>query len=335
MNNVLPATMKSAVVTVADGPFEIVEQALPAVPAGHVLVRVRASGVNPLDAKIRAGAAGHAKQPLPAVLGLDLAGEIAALGAGVTRFAVADEVYGLAGGVGGLQGTLAEYIAVDADLLAHKPKSLTMREAAALPLVAITAWEGLVDRAATRAGQRVLVHGGAGGVGHVAIQIARARGAQVFSTAMPAQFDVVRGHGATPIDYTTATPADYVREHTGADDGFDVVFDTVGGATLDASFVAAKRNGGHVVSALGWGTHALAPLSFRAATYSGVFTLYPLLSGQGRAHHGEILREVAALADAGKIRPRVDARRFALAEAGEAHAWMAGGQAQGKVVVEV
>ena len=333
--NTLPATMKAALVEQVDGPFELVDRPLPALPAGHVLVRIRASGVNPLDTKIRAGAAGHAKQPLPAILGLDLAGVVVRLGAGVTRFAVGDEVWGLAGGVGGLQGTLAQFAAVDADLLAPKPRKLTMREAAALPLVAITAWEGLVDRARTRAGQRVLVHGGAGGVGHVAIQLARAFGAEVFATVSPAQFDIARGFGATPIDYTTSTPADYVRRHTGADDGFDVVYDTVGGATLDASFAAVRRYSGHVVSALGWGTHALAPLSFRGATYSGVFTLWPMLSGQGRAHHGEILREVAALVDAGKLAPMVDARRFTLAEAEAAHALVASGKASGKVVVEI
>ena len=333
--NTLPATMKAAVVSQVDGPFELVDRPLPALAAGQVLVRIRASGVNPLDTKIRAGAAGHAKQPLPAILGLDLAGVVVQLGAGVTRFAVGDEVWALAGGVGGLQGTLAQFAAVDADLLALKPKKLSMREAAALPLVAITAWEGLVDRARTHAGQRVLVHGGAGGVGHVAVQIARALGAEVFATVSPAQFDVVRGFGATPIDYTTATPSDYVRQHTGADDGFDVVYDTVGGATLDASFAAAKRYTGHVVSALGWGTHALAALSFRGASYSGVFTLWPMLSGEGRAHHGEILREVAALVDAGKLSPMVDARRFALADAGAAHELVASGQARGKVVVEI
>jgi len=331
----LPAMMKAAVVREAAGPFELVERPLPPVPAGHVLVRVHASGLNPLDAKIRAGAAAHAKQPLPAVLGLDLAGVVVRLGEDVTRFAVGDEVYGLAGGVGGLQGTLAHYVAVDVELLASKPRNLSMREAAALPLAAITAWEGLVDRARTRPGQRVLVHGGAGGVGHVAVQLARALGAEVFATASPAQLGAVRGIGATPIDYTSATPADYVREHTGADDGFDVVFDTVGGATLDASFAAVRRYTGHVVSALGWGTHALGPLSFRGASYSGVFTLWPLLSGQNRRHHGEVLREVAGLVEAGAIRPRVDERRFTLAEAGAAHEWMAGGQARGKVVVDV
>jgi NADPH2:quinone reductase len=139
----------------------------PAAKAGEVLVRIRASGVNPLDTKIRAGQAAHAKQPLPAVLGLDMAGVVEEVGEGVTAFKRGDEVYGMTGGVGGLQGSLAEFVAADANLLAHKPKRLSMREAAALPLSVITAWEGLVDRAGVHAGQTVLVHAGAGGVGHV------------------------------------------------------------------------------------------------------------------------------------------------------------------------
>lgn len=333
-NSPVPATMQAALVHEANGAFEIAERPVPEVSAGHVLVRIAASGVNPLDTKIRAGAAAHAKHPLPAILGMDLAGTVVQVGAGVIRFHVGDEVYGLVGGVGGLQGTLAEYAVVDADLLAHKPANLSMREAAALPLVSITAWEGLVDRARTSAGHKVLVHGGAGGVGSVAIQIARSIGTDVYATVKPAQFDVVRSLGATPINYTTSTPTAYVLEHT-ADEGFDVVYDTVGGATLDASFQAVRRYTGHVVSALGWGTHALAPLSFRGATYSGVFTLMPMLSGKGRPHHGEILTQISKLVEAGQIRPVLDTQRFTLAQVEQAHARATGGQSTGKIVVDL
>ena len=256
------------------------------------------------------------------------------VGAGVDGFRVGDEVYGLVGGVAGLQGTLAEYAAVDARLLAVKPVNLSMREAAALPLITITAWEGLVDRAQVRPGQKVLVHGGAGGVGHVAVQIAAALRADVYATGSPAQAETIRGFGATPIDYTTTSVEQYVAAHTGGA-GFDVVYDTVGGAVLDASFKAARMYGGHVVSCLGWGTHALAPLSFRAATYSGVFTLIPMLTGQGRANHGHILREAAKLAEAGKLLPLLDERRFDLGSALQAHQAVESGKARGKIVVDV
>jgi len=326
--------MRALVLEAANAPFVSRQVPRPVAGPGQVLVEIDASGVNPLDTKIRAGAAAHAKHPLPAILGMDLAGVVRAVGAGVERFRVGDEVYGLAGGVAGLQGSLAEYTAVDADLLAHKPANLSMREAAALPLIVITAWEGLVDRARTRAGQKVLVHGGAGGVGHVAVQIARALGAEVFATASAGDADLVRRFGATPIDYATATVDDYVTQHTGGE-GFDVVYDTVGGAVLDASFRAARTYGGHVVSALGWGTHALAPLSFRAATYSGVFTLLPMLTGKGRANHGHILEEARKLVESGQLAPRMDPRRFTLDTALDAHEAVAAGRAQGKIVVDV
>lgn len=325
-------TMQALEVSRHGGPFQLTEVPRPAPGPRQVLVRIHASGINPLDAKIRAGAAPHARQPLPAVLGLDLAGMIEQVGPGVEVFRRGDEVYGMVGGVGGLQGTLAQYAAVDAGLLALKPANLSMREAAALPLVAITAWEGLVDRAKVGAGQTVLVQGGAGGVGHVTVQLALAFGARVYATGRGPQASFIRSLGATPIDLETPVET-YVAEHTGGR-GFDVVYDTVGGVALDASFAAVRRFG-HVVSALGWGTHALAPLSFKGATYSGVFTLHPLLSGEGRAHHGEILREVARLVEASKLAPRLDPRRFGLADIEAAYDALTDRTADGKLVVDI
>ena len=327
-------TMRALVVERAGAEFVASRLPMPGAGPGQVLVEIVASGVNPLDTKVRAGKAAHAQQPLPAVLGMDLAGVIVAVGVGVTSFKAGDEVYGMAGGIGGLQGTLAEFAAVDARLLAKKPANLTMREAAALPLAVITAWEGLVDRAQVAADQTVLVHGGAGGVGHVAIQLAVARGARVFSTVSAEQFDVVERFGAQPIDFRSTSVDEYVKTQTDGE-GFDVVFDTVGGATLDASFTAARRYGGHVLSILGWGTHSLAPLSFRAATYSGVFTLMPMITGRRREHHGDILREAAKLAEAGRLLPLMDPNRFTLDTALQAHQLVEAGRARGKVVVEV
>ncbi|HYJ54991.1 MAG TPA: zinc-binding dehydrogenase, partial [Mycobacterium sp.] len=226
----------------------------------------------------------------------------------------------------------AELAAVDARLIAHKPKTLTMVQTAALPLGFITAWEGLVDRAGVAAGHQVLIHGGSGGVGFLAVQLALARGAQVFATGGPSSQDVIRQVGATPVDYTTSTVEDYVDAYTGGE-GFDIVVDNVGGATLDGSFTAVKRYSGHVVSALGWGTHSLAPLSFRGATYSGVFTLMPLLTGRHRAHHGDIVAQAAALADDGRLVPRLHSATFTLGEVNDAYAIVENGSATGKVVV--
>jgi NADPH2:quinone reductase len=315
------------------GAFQKITVSCPVLKSNEVLVRIAASGVNPLDTKIRAGQAAHAKQPLPAVLGIDMAGTVEEIGTGVTTFKPADEVYGMAGGVGGLQGTVAEFLVVDAALLAHKPKNLSMLEAAALPLGLITAWEGLVDRAQVRAGQQVLIHAGAGGVGHVAIQIALAFGAKVYATVSPDKKHIVEELGAIAIDYRSQSVEEYVAAATGGL-GFDIIYDTVGGATLDASFGAVKRYTGHVLSCLGWGSHSLAPLSFRGATYSGVFTLHPLTTGDGRIHHGEILAQAAALAEAGKLKPFLNERRFSADDIQAAHAVVEAG-AFGKVVVSL
>lgn len=324
--------MRAAVLTAYNSPLQLVEVADPVPGPYEVLVRVMASGVNPLDIKIRHGQAAHAQVSPPAILGIDMAGVVQAVGSQVDRFRVGDEVFGMTGGVGGLQGSLAELVAVDAQLIAPKPAALSMVEAAAIPLGFITSWEGLVDRADVRAGQTVLVHGGAGGVGYLAVQLAIARGARVFATGSRASQDVIGRTGATPIDYTASTVDDYVGTYTGGE-GFDIVVDNVGGATLDASFTAVKRYTGHVVSALGWGEHSLAPLSFRGATYSGVFTLMPLLTGDRRDHHGAVVAEAAALADAGKLVPRLHSTTYPLEAADEAHAVVENGAATGKVIV--
>ena len=329
------ATTETMTAAILDGPklpFRVASIARPRPGQGQVLVRIKASGINPLDTKIHAGQAAHARQPLPNILGINLAGVVDALGDGVTGLRSGDEVYGMTGGVGGLQGSLAEYAAVDADLLAPKPANLTMREAASLPLNLITAWEGLVDRAHVRSGQTVLIHGGAGGVGHLAVQLARAFGAEVFATGSARDRSYIEQLGATFIDRDTPV-AHYVAARTGGR-GFDLVYDTIGGKVLDASFQAVAVFG-HVVSALGWGTHALAPLSFRAATYSGVFTLLPMLTGQGRAHHGEILREATRMIEAGRIATRIDPRPFTLDRVMEAYDALTSGTAAGRLVVDI
>jgi len=326
------STMRAARLETHGAPFHLALVARPVAGVGEVLVRVAASGVNPLDLKIHEGAAAHARQSLPAILGIDLAGTVVATGPGVTRFRPGDEVFGMTGGVGGHQGSLAQYAAVQADLLALKPANLSMREASVIPLVFITAWEGLVDRMAVRAGQTVLVLGGAGGVGQMAIQIARARGAEVFATDSASARQTIERLGASFIDRSESVEA-FVTRLTG-DRGFDIVFDTVGGIALDGAFAAVRRFG-HVASSLGWGTHALAPLSFRAASYSGVFTLLPLLTGEGQAHHGEILSEATRMAEAGQISPSLDPRRFTLDSVGEAYRLITERQARGKLSIDI
>jgi NADPH2:quinone reductase len=326
--------MKALVLENFNAPYQVKEIDKPVVGKGQVLVKIVSSGINPLDMKIKAGQAAHARVTLPAILGIDLAGIVEAIGDGVTTFKPGDEVYGMTGGVGGNQGSLADYAAVDADLLAIKPKNLSMREAAALPLIFITAWEGLVDRANVSEGKTVLIHGGGGGVGHIAIQIAKARGATVFSTVDPSKNKIMESYGATPIDYTSSSVEEYVQKHTNGE-GFDIIFDTLGGTTLDDSFKSVKQYTGHVISILGWGSHSLAPLSFRGATYSGVFTLYPLISGKGRAHHGEIMREATILAETGRLVPFLNPQRYTTATVEDAYNDIEHGKVKGKTVIDI
>ena len=327
-------SMKALVLDNYGEAFKVKELPVPVPEKGQVLVKIMASGVNPLDTKIKRGEGKHAQQAVPAILGLDLAGVVVATGEGVTAFKTGDEVYGMAGGIGGRQGTLAEYAAVDAALLASKAANISMREAAALPLVFITAWEGLVDRAHVKAGQRVLIHGGAGGIGHVAIQLALSFGATVFATGSSHSLPVIEQLGATAIDYKSMSVKEYVDKYTDGE-GFDIVFDTVGGETLNQSFEAVRTYTGHVVSALGWGSHSLAPLSFRGATYSGVFTLLPMLTGKGMEHHGEILSAATKLAENGQLTPILDTRSLSLEDAGIAYDAIESGSARGKLVINI
>jgi NADPH2:quinone reductase len=305
----------------------------PEVLPGHVLIRVAATSVNPLDYKIRRyGSAIPFSPLLPAVLHGDVAGVVEAVGAQVTAFRPGDEVYAFAGGVKGLGGALAEYLLADADLVASKPVSLSLAQAAALPEAAITAWDGLMERAKVQAGQTVLVHGATGGVAHLAIQIAKAAGARVFATASSDEkMRIACELGAEgAINYHTQSVAAYVTAYTGGK-GFDVVFDSVGSANLARSCEAAAV-GGTVISVAA-ATLDIGLLYQKTLSLHAILILLPLLSGIGRATHGRILRDLARLVDAGKIRPLIDPHTFAFREVADAHQFLEAGQALGKVVL--
>ncbi len=316
-----------------DAVFEPSEVAAPAVKPGHVLVKIAASSVNTVDTMIRTMGKDLPLSPeTPAILGMDFAGTVEAVGEGVDGYAVGDEVYGCAGGLADLPGTLAEYIAADANLIAHKPKCLSLREAAALPLVAITAFEGL-QRAGIKAGQKVLVHGGSGGVGHVAVQLARHFGADVYSTGGgDAQLALIERLGATPINYKTETVEQYVDRCTGGT-GFDLVFDSVGGGNLLNSFQAAALNG-QIATTVSLCELDLSTAHFKGLSLHVVFMLIPMLHDHKREAHGEILRELAEIVEAGGLKPVLDTERFSLAEAGAAHARLESGKGMGKVVID-
>lgn len=314
--------------------FDIADLPKPTPTAGHVVVRIAASSVNTVDTMIRSMGADLPLSPaLPAVLGMDFAGVVEAVGDGVTAFTIGDEVYGCAGGLADLQGALAEFMLADVQLIAHKPKSITMREAAAMPLVGITALEGL-ERAGITAGQKVLVQGGAGGVGHLVVQLAKYFGADVYATvSKDQQIEIINGYGATPIDYTSEKIADYVANYTD-NLGFDLIFDTVGGANMTNSFEAAALNA-NIASTVSLLEIDLSPAHFKGLSLHIVFMLLPMLSGQARAKHGEVLAKLAEIVDAGALMPLVDETVFDLDHVGDAYDHLANGKAIGKVVVDV
>jgi NADPH2:quinone reductase len=313
--------------------FEIADIDKPTQEAGDILIKVASSSVNPVDTKIRSGVVAAVAPDFPGVLHGDVAGVVEDVGEGVTSFKPGDEVYACAGGIKGLGGALAEYMLADADLVAPKPKNLSMTEAGVLPLVTITAWNAIVDRANVRSGQKVLVHGGTGGVGHIGVQLAKQVGAEVYTTVSSEEKETAAKElGADHvIRYKDTSVVDYVKEHTGGK-GFDVVFDTVGTDTMDRSFEAAADNG-TVVTIAARSTHDLSPLHGKGLTLHVVFMLLPLLRGRARATHGEILRKAAILIEDGKLRPLVDQETFSFENVGKAHARLEAGEAMGKIAL--
>jgi NADPH2:quinone reductase len=269
----------------------------------------------------------------PALLGMDFAGIVEEVGEGVTKFAKGDEIYGCAGGLADLPGALAQYIVADADLLALKPKNLSMQESAALPLVGITAYEGL-QRAGVSGGQKVLVHGGSGGVGHVAIQLAKHLGAQVYSTGGgEPQLQMITNLGATAINYKHESVAQYVDKYTDGK-GFDVVFDSVGGENMTNSFEAAALNA-NIASTVAMVNIDLSEAHFKGLSLHVVFMLIPMLHNIGRKEHGRVLEAIAKIAESGELKPILDKETFTLEQASHAHARLESGKAMGKVVISV
>ncbi len=321
------------------GNLQVTEIEKPKSGSGQVLIRAKATSVNPVDYKIRSGAASFFAPLAPRILHGDVAGIVDQVGAGVTTFKPGDEVYGCIGGVGPRQGALAEFVIADASLLAKKPKALSFREAAALPLVAITAWEALIDKAEIQPGQIVLVHAGAGGVGHIGVQLAKAKGAVVHTTVSSEEkAKLARELGAdVVINYKKQSVGSYVAELTSGR-GYDVVFDTVGGKNIEASFEAAKVYGTVVSCQAANPAVDLRATAMKSLNFHAVLMLIPLLGGEEQAamrtHQGQIMASISELVDAGKLKPIVDEKRFGFSDVGLAHRRAESGEQVGKVVVE-
>ncbi|GIN40643.1 zinc-dependent alcohol dehydrogenase family protein [Heyndrickxia oleronia] len=313
--------------------FELAEVPKPDPIPGHVVIHVKATSVNPIDTKIRSGAVPAVAPEFPAVLHSDVAGVVVDVGEDVTEFKAGDEVYGCAGGVKGTSGALAEYMLADVQLLAHKPKNITMAQAAALPLVTITAWESLYKRANVQSGQTVLIHAATGGVGHVGIQLAKLAGAKVYTTASSEiKLNIGKCLGAdVSINYREQSVEEYVKEHTDGK-GFDIVFDTVGGENLDRSFQASATYG-TVLAIAARSTHDLSPLHAKALSLHVTFMLLKIIDKEKRQEYGEILREVTKLVEEGKLQPLIDERLFNFDQVMEAHTLLESNMAIGKVVL--
>lgn len=303
----------------------------------EILVKLRAAGINPIDTKLRSRGTFYPDK-MPAILGCDGAGIVEAVGSGVEKFRVGDEVYFCSGGLGDRYGNYAEYTVVEERLVAPKPKTLSFAEAAAAPLVLITAWEALYDRGRLEAGRKVLIHAGAGGVGHVAIQLAKLQGTQVCTTVGSAQkANLVRQLGADKIILYRET--DFVQailDWTNGE-GVELAFDTVGGETFYQT-VPAVQVYGDLVTILEPDPKLgnLKVARTRNLRISLELMLTPMLLGltEAQAHQGKILAECARLIDTGKLKIQLT-KTFPLEAAAQAHRLLESGSMTGKIVLEI
>jgi NADPH2:quinone reductase len=329
--------VKAILMTATGRPDVLQVQTLPNPILEHetqLLVRLKAAGVNPIDTKLRQRGTFYPDQ-MPAVLGCDGAGIVEVVGPGVQQFQVGDAVYFCNGGLGGHPGNYAEYAIVDQQFAAPKPESISFAEAAAAPLVLITAWEALYDRGRLEAGRQVLIHAGAGGVGHVAIQLAKLAGAMVCTTVSSEEkAEFVSQLGADqPILYKQVDPVDAVLHWTKGE-GVDLAFDTVGGAVLSQSFAATSIYG-DVVTILApdantdWKT-----ARDRNLRVSFELMLTPMLKGLVKAQQeqAKILRQCARLIDQGQLKIHVG-QSFPLEQAAAAHQCLESGSMIGKLVL--
>ncbi|MFE6052214.1 NADP-dependent oxidoreductase [Kitasatospora sp. NPDC056446] len=307
--------MRAVVQREVGGPevLEVAEVERPELLSGEVLVRVRAAGVNPVDVAVRAGWFPLLGEP-PFTVGWDVSGVVEEAAPGA-RYRVGEEVYGMPF-FPRAANAYAEYVAAPSRQLARKPASIDHAQAAALPLAALTAWQGLVDLAGVSEGQRVLVHRAAGGVGHFAVQIAKARGAYVIALASEPKHAFLREIGADEVvDYRTT-------DYTTVVEDVDIVFDS---SSENVRALEVLKPGGFLVSIMEHRDRELAAAVEAAGRHFAGVSVEPDYAG---------LEAIAALVDEGRIRPHVT-RAFPLAEAGRAHELVASGTVQGKVVLTV
>ncbi len=329
--------MKAIEMRETGGPEVLIltERAAPALSTPtDLLVRLQAAGINPVDAKLRSRGV-LVPDGLPAVLGCDGAGVVEAVGEAVSRFRPCDQVWFCHGGLGGPEGNYAEYALVDEDIAQPKPTTLDFAHAATAPLVLITAWEALYDRAGLAAGKTVLIHAGAGGVGHVAVQLARLAGARVCATvSSPPKAELVRALGAErAINYKEEDLVEAVMDWTEGK-GVDVALDTVGPEVFARTMPAMAPYGDLVTILQPGPDQDWKEARNRNLRLSLEWMLAPMLRElpEARAHQGEILRRCGEWIDAGKLHIQVS-ETFPLERAAAAHRRIEEGHTQGKLVL--
>lgn len=331
--------MKAILMTAVGGSDVLIEQNIAEPNVTHpteMKVRLHAAGINPVDTKLRRNGLFYPNAELPAVLGCDGAGEVVEIGAAVTHFKIGDNVWFCHGGLGREQGNYAEYNVIDQRWASLMPKTLDYQTAAAAPLVLITAWGALFERGDLQAGQTVLIHAGAGGVGHVAIQLAKIAGARVITTVSSLEKAAfVTSLGADEvIIYNQTDVATAVKEFT-AGHGADLVFDTVGAEVFKAS-IPCTAHFGRLVTLLDASNLDLSEARMRNLLIGFELMLTPMLRDlhSVRDQHVALLNQCAAYIDAGKLTIHVS-QVLPLADAQKAHDLIEAGHTTGKLVLSI
>jgi NADPH:quinone reductase-like Zn-dependent oxidoreductase len=306
--------MKAAVIREYGAPIEIADIPQPALLADSVLIEVHAASVNPVDGIVQAG---YLKEMMPIsfpfTMGFDISGVVVEVGTQVSKFKKGDEVFSRPNGM--QAGTIAEYAVIKEEELAIKPANISHQGAASIPLVGLTAWQAMVIKGNLQKGQKILIHAGSGGVGTLAIQIAKHLGAEVATTTSAANIDMVKSLGAdVVIDYKT-------QDFEEALSDYDLVFDMMGGEIMEKSFKVLKK-GGSLISIKGEDSKGL------AAQYGVQFDAFFMWPS------GEMLSQLAQLISDGALKPVID-RTFSIDQIQEAYTYLLGGRAKGKIVIDV
>lgn len=327
--------MKAMVINKFGGPevFELADIPKPEVRPGYVLVRVMASSLNPFEIKLRSGLLPEFTPPFPAVLNSDVSGIVVEVGENVEVLKPGDEVYGFIGGMTDECGALAEYALVDEELLCKKPDNIDFKTAALFPLVGISAHKAIMENSRIKPGDKVLIHGAGGGVGHMAVQFAKMMNAEVYATVSNDEKAEIAEHlGADHvINYKNTSVEEYVNKYTDGK-GFDVVFDTIGTDNLLNSFKAAKVEG-LVLTTNSRVALDLTLVHHKSLTLKTIFIVLPIITRTDRSEIGNILNEMKKMIEAGNLTIYRDKTEFNFSDVINAHKYYEAGGTTAKIAL--